>query len=84
MILKVMSFYGLATFCRRCIKEFSTIMSPTTDCRKKGEFKWTKYVPKAFKEIEEKLIVALVLRLLDFLKAFKVACDAPRIGIGGV
>lgn len=51
---------------------------------KKGEFKWTKYVPKAFEEIEEKLIVALVLRLLDFLKAFKVACDAPRIGIGGV
>ena len=59
-------------------------MDPTIECLKKEEFRWTRPATRAFKEIKEKLTTATVLHLLDYLKAFGVACDASGVGIGGV
>ena len=59
-------------------------MAPNTECLKKGEFKCTKAATRAFEEIKEKLTATLVLRLLDFSKVFKVACNASCVGIGSV
>ena len=45
---------------------------------------WTKAASKTFYELKKKMTEAPVLRLPDFSKAFEVACDASRVGIGGV
>nr|GEY30148.1 putative reverse transcriptase domain-containing protein [Tanacetum cinerariifolium] len=83
-ITEVQSFHGLASFYRRFIPNFRSIMAPLTNCMKGKSFVWTEEVELAFQVVKEKITTALILVLPDFSKVFELHTDASKVAIGGV
>jgi len=83
-IHEVRSFHALASFYRRFVKGFSSIMVPIIECTKRGAFLWTNAAAKAFLQVKKLLTEAPVLRMPNFDDPLEVACDASHTGIGGV
>lgn len=66
-----MSFQDLASFYRRFVKDFSTIVASLTEIIKKSMgFKWEQVQEEAFQTLKGKLTNASLLMLPDFLKTF--------------
>lgn len=79
-ISEVQSFHGLASFYRRFVSHFSSIMAPLTDCMKGGVFEWSTAAAEAFELIKLCLTTAPVLVLPDFSATFELHCDAFQAG----
>ncbi|GKE37701.1 putative nucleotidyltransferase, ribonuclease H, partial [Tanacetum coccineum] len=83
-ITEVWSFLGLASFYRRFIPNFSSIMAPLTDCINGKSFVWTEEAKLAFQVVKEKLTTTPVLILPDFSMVFELYNNASKVSIGGV
>ncbi|KAI4365370.1 hypothetical protein MLD38_021359 [Melastoma candidum] len=68
----VRSFHDLASFYRRFIRGFSSIVSPLAKCLKGDKFEWSSAAQASFQRLKECLSEALVLALPDFAKMFEV------------
>jgi hypothetical protein len=84
-IKELRSFWGLAGYYRRFVKNFDMIAKPLTDLLKKGAvFLWTDICEQAFQLLIQSLISATVLALPNFEQLFVVETNASDTGIGAV
>lgn len=82
---EIRRFMGTASWYRRFVPNFSSIISPLTNLIKKNaKWCWTTECDAAFKKIKEHLITAPILACPDFERTFTLQTDASNYGIGSV
>jgi hypothetical protein len=78
-------FIGLASYYRRFVQDFATIVEPMNRLlRKDIPFIWNEACGKAFEFLKEKLTTAPILIYPDFSKPFILHTDASYQGLGAV
>lgn len=76
---------GTASWYRRFIPNFSSIIAPMTDLLKKHrKWSWSKDCEDSFRKIKDCLVSAPILSCPDFSIPFQVQTDASAFGIGAV
>ena len=84
-VTEIRRFAGMASWYRRFVPEFATIMDPLHRLTKKNaRFDWTDECEKAFMQIKKQLVEAPILTCPDFGKPFCLQTDASAYGLGAV
>jgi len=79
----VRSFHRLASFYKRFVPNFSSLVSPLNELvKQETPFCWTEKQDQAFKRLKAQLTNAPILALSNFAKTFELECDASGVGIG--
>ena len=82
---EVRSFLGLVNFCRKFIKDYSTITAPLRRLTKKNEkFSWGKEEQESFDELKKRLCGAEVLAYYRPHAETKLIVDASPVGLGAI
>jgi len=72
----VRSFHGFASFYRRFVPNFSSLVAPLSELVKKDViFCWREKHEQVFQKLKAQLINALVPTLPDISKTFELECD---------
>ena len=77
-------FLGLTGYYKRFVRNYGKITKPLTDMFKKIAFQWMEQGSRAFEELKQAKVTALVLALPYFSKEFTIETDACGQGIGAV
>lgn len=84
-VKEVRRIIGLASWYRRFVPNFSTIIAPMTSLLKKhSKFTWDESCDEALEKIKNHLISAPILTCPDFDSPFVVQTDASDYGLGAV
>ncbi|KAG0755447.1 hypothetical protein G6F33_011500 [Rhizopus arrhizus] len=81
----IRAFVSLAGFYRRHIQAFSDVIAPLNKLlSKKFDFHWDEEKDQAFRQIQECIINATILKYPEPNKLYKLYTDASDIGLGAV
>jgi hypothetical protein len=84
-IKELRSFWGLADYYRKFIKNFGIIYQPLTQLLKKGIlFVWTSIHDRAFETLKNAPITSLALALPNFSTPFVIETNASDGGVGAI
>ena len=82
---QLQSFLGLASFYRRFVKDFATIVEPLNRLtRKQVSFDWDVHCQKSFDCLKDALVKHPVLAYPDFTQKFILTTDVSMVGIGAI
>lgn len=84
-LTELRGFIGLASYYRRFIKDFASIVEPMHRLMRKNiPYIWNEDCQKAFEILKEKLTTAPILIYPDFTKPFVLYTDASYLGLGAI
>jgi hypothetical protein len=83
-VTELRSFFGLCSYYKQFVWDFSQLGASLTDFTKHGTFIWIEKSQEAFDHIKEFMGTCPVLALPDFTLPFVLECDASSEGIGAV
>lgn len=84
-VTEIRRFAGMASWYRRFVPDFASIMTPLNRLTKKGvRFLWTDDCEEAFNRIKRHLVSAPILTCPDFERPFSLQTDASAYGLGAV
>uniref|UniRef100_A0AAR5QHS1 RNA-directed DNA polymerase n=1 Tax=Dendroctonus ponderosae TaxID=77166 RepID=A0AAR5QHS1_DENPD len=84
-VTEIRRFIGTASWYRRFVPNFSSVLAPLTNLiKKKVTWRWSEDCQRAFNSIKDSLISAPILTCPDFERKFVLQTDASHFGLGAV